>query len=113
MTNRVPLQVVDKLEAGSAAATHPGLSFVKGDFFKALPVELAGSDAVLMKFILHDWGDEDCGRILANVRGCLASGGRSRLVLVELVVPQGPFGRSAMPVLALDLDMMQVCVRGR
>jgi hypothetical protein len=57
---------------------------VGGSFFESVP---AGADACLMKFILHDWSDAQCGRILANVRRALPADGR--LLVVELVLPAG------------------------
>ncbi|CAM5240006.1 hydroxyneurosporene-O-methyltransferase [Streptomyces spiroverticillatus] len=69
-----------------------------GDFFAAVP---AGADAYLACFILHDWSDERCGRILDAVRAASAPG--ARLFLVETV-----FGEGAAPEVAalLDLTMM-------
>jgi SAM-dependent methyltransferase len=71
---------------------------VGGDFFKEVP---AGADLYLLKFVLHDWHDTDCVRILANIRRAIAPGGR--LALVEMVLP----GRNE-PHLGplMDLNMM-------
>jgi hypothetical protein len=55
-----------------------------GDFFAAVP---AGADGYLMKFIMHDWDDETCLRILANCREAMAPGGR--VLVVDHVVPPG------------------------
>ncbi|MBS1788845.1 MAG: helix-turn-helix domain-containing protein [Acidobacteria bacterium] len=52
-----------------------------GDFFKSVP---AGYDAYLMKFIIHDWNDEQSIAILKNIRGVMAEGGK--LLLVEQIV---------------------------
>lgn len=97
-------QVIDKLQL-PAGNDVPGLSFVKGDFFKPLPAALSGADAVVLKYILHDWSDEEAAVILGNVRGCLAPGG-GKLILLESIVPPLPCGQSALPVLAMDLEMM-------
>jgi hypothetical protein len=64
-----------------AAAISLGLSerstAIAGDFFESVP----NGDLHLLRFILHDWGDEDCVRILGNCRRAMASDGR--LVIVE------------------------------
>jgi hypothetical protein len=74
------------------------IRLVGGDFFKQVP---AGGDLYLLKFVLHDWGDEDSVRILTNIRSAIAPSGR--LAVVEMVLP----GRNEPHVGALmDLNMM-------
>src|ERR687892_475084 len=59
-------------------------SVVGGDFFKSVP---AGCDAYLLRWIIHDW---DHDRALAILRNCRqAMGERSRLLLIESVIPAG------------------------
>jgi hypothetical protein len=64
-----------------AAAISLGLSerstAIAGDFFESVP----NGDLHLLRFILHDWSDKECVRILGNCRRAMASGGR--LVVVE------------------------------
>ena len=50
---RLSSQVIDSLRKDPRDPL--ALTFVKGDFFKPLPKELAGVDAVIMKFIMHHW----------------------------------------------------------
>ncbi len=45
-----------------------------GSFFEAVP---AGGDAYIMKYILHDWNDEQCVKILANCRAAMNERGGS------------------------------------
>ncbi|WP_394821837.1 methyltransferase [Pendulispora albinea] len=59
-------------------------SFVGGDFFKEVP---AGADTYLLKWILHDWSDEQSIAILRNIRRAMSADGR--LLLIEHVVPLG------------------------
>jgi SAM-dependent methyltransferase len=72
------------LPGARAAAAEQGLegrlSAVAGDFFKAVPQ----GDIMLLKFILHDWSDDDCVRILSNCRDALRPGGR--IVITEIVI---------------------------
>jgi hypothetical protein len=55
--------------------------FLGGSFFETVP---EGFDLILMKFIIHDWGDEEALAILKNARGA----GAGTLVLIEQVVPE-------------------------
>jgi SAM-dependent methyltransferase len=60
------------------------LELVEGDFFESIP---AGADAVIMKYILHDWEDELCVKILSNCRR--AMGPEGRVLVVDNVIPPG------------------------
>lgn len=55
-----------------------------GSFFESVP---AGADAYLMKYILHDWNDEQCLTILRHCRAALAPGGR--VLIAEHVIRAG------------------------
>ncbi len=70
-----------------------------GDFFTNVP---AGGDAYIMKHIIHDWDDEQCITILRNCCNAMADG--SKVLVVEMVVPEGNE-----PSLSkfLDLQMLQ------
>jgi hypothetical protein len=57
---------------------------VGGDFFKSVP---AGCDAYLLRWIIHNWDHERAVTILRNCRQ--AMGERSRLLLIESVIPTG------------------------
>jgi SAM-dependent methyltransferase len=71
---------------------------VGGDFFDAVP---AGGDAYLLKYILHDWPDDDARRILRRCREAMGPG--SRLVVVEWLLPEpGQRGRTHL----IDLNML-------
>lgn len=79
--------------------------FVGGSFFDTVP---PGAGAYLMKHILHDWGDEECGRILAACRN--AMGGKARLLICERIVPAGNEPSSAK---LIDLHMLMTNHGGR
>ena len=78
---------------------------VGGSFFDGVP---AGADAYALKFILHDWTDADCIRILRNCRSAMAPGGR--ILVIEHVVPAdgGPHFSHYM-----DLTMLAMTPGGR
>ncbi|KAK2651051.1 hypothetical protein Ddye_018540 [Dipteronia dyeriana] len=67
----------------ATAPVYDGVSHVGGNMFEAIP----NSDAVFMKWVLHDWGDEDCVKILKNCRKAIPEKG-GKLVLVEIVVEE-------------------------
>jgi hypothetical protein len=71
----------ENVSLAQAAAISLGLSersaVLTGDFFESVPA----GDLHLLRFILHDWNDEACIRILKNCRRAMLPGGR--LILVE------------------------------
>jgi hypothetical protein len=74
-------QAAADLTSGPLAAR---CRLVAGDFFHALP---AGADVYLLKSVLHNWDDAQCGVILERCRAAIAPGGR--LLVVERVIPVG------------------------
>jgi hypothetical protein len=55
-----------------------------GNFFQRVPT---GGDAYIMKYILHDWNDEQCLKILENCRDAMNKKGR--VLVVDNVIPPG------------------------
>ncbi|MEU4449059.1 methyltransferase [Actinosynnema sp. NPDC050801] len=72
-----------------------------GDFFTDVP---AGSDAVLLKSILHDWDDERATTILGHCRRALPDDGC--LLVVEPVLPDTADGTVPPLMYLSDLNMM-------
>ncbi len=72
-------------------------SYIAGDMFEAVPQ----ADAYLMKMILHDWSDEECGRILRNIARAANPG--ARLFIVEHMIPDADTPHFAK---LFDLHMM-------
>ncbi len=60
------------------------LEFVAGSFFDSVP---SGADAYIMKYILHDWEDELCVKILSNCRRAMGASGK--VLVVDNVIPPG------------------------
>src|SRR5207248_2709356 len=56
--------------------------YVGGDFFQAVP---EGGDVYLLSQVVHDWGDDQAVRILANCRVAMRPGGR--VLLGEALLP--------------------------
>ncbi|XP_038713006.1 (R,S)-reticuline 7-O-methyltransferase-like [Tripterygium wilfordii] len=63
------------------APNYVGISHVGGSMFDAIP----NADAILMKWILHDWKDEECVKILRNCGKALPKK-TGKLIIVEIVV---------------------------
>jgi len=57
---------------------------VAGDFFESVP---SGGDAYILKWIIHDWNEEQSIAILKNCHQAMVDNGR--LLLVESVIPPG------------------------
>ncbi|CAM5374345.1 methyltransferase [Streptomyces atroolivaceus] len=72
-------------------------TFVGGDFFDEVP----SGDVHLLKFVLHDWDDDSCVRILRNCRRALDPDGR--VLVMELLVDK--VGTPGLEPL-MDLNMM-------
>jgi hypothetical protein len=68
------------------------MSGVAGDFFEHVP----SADLYLLKFILHDWDDVSCHRILSNIRRAMTP--KSRLVIIEMTADTGTLEATLMDV---------------
>lgn len=78
---------------------------VGGSFFEAVP---SGQDAYMLSHILHDWGDDDCVKILNNIRQAMPNA--ARLLVVEMLIPEADaphFGK------LLDVTMLSIFSGGR
>lgn len=69
------------------------------DFFESVP---GGGDLYLMKYIIHDWDDERAATILRNI-GKAIGDGKGIVVLLEMVVPEGPVPHISK---VIDLEML-------
>ena len=101
--------VFDVPEVAESAAEHlrqRGLgdrsAGIGGNFFASLP---AGYDLHILKWILHDWNDESCRRLLAACRAALPDHGR--LLVVEQLLPKDAADSGRLhPAIAMDLIML-------
>lgn len=75
-------------------------SFAGGDMFESVP---RGGDAYVLKYILHNWDDDHCVKLLTNCREAMNPGGR--ILVADAVVPPAEtpdWGK------LLDIQMMVV-----
>ncbi|CAN6999443.1 unnamed protein product [Brassica oleracea var. botrytis] len=91
------------------APSYPGVEHVSGDMF----VEVPKGDAVFMKWILHDWTDEHCIKLLKNCWKSLPEKGK--VILVEMITPVEPKRDDFFSniVFAMDLLMLTQCSNGK
>ncbi|KAK8968113.1 Trans-resveratrol di-O-methyltransferase [Platanthera guangdongensis] len=96
--------VFDLPHVVETAERRKGIEFVGGDMF----VEVPGADAVLLKWILHDWSDEDCVRILRRCKDAIPpKEGGGKVIIIDMVVGVGVHSQtSAQTQLLFDLEMM-------
>ncbi|XP_041028002.1 trans-resveratrol di-O-methyltransferase-like [Juglans microcarpa x Juglans regia] len=59
------------------------LKYVGGDMFQSIPA----ADAILMKWILHDWSDEECIDILKRCKEAIRSKGKDgKIIIIDVVI---------------------------
>ena len=71
-----------------------------GDFFEEV---MGKADGIVLRHVLHDWGDDACTTLLRNAHAALAEGGR--LLIVEKVITPGNEPGFAK---LLDLNMLAI-----
>lgn len=81
------------------------MSFIPGSFLEPFSLE---ADTYLMKNVLHNWDDEQCTRILGNLKASMGKGGR--LLVLEMVVP-GPGVASYAKM--VDIQMLSAMPGGK
>ncbi|XVE62539.1 hypothetical protein DITRI_Ditri06bG0125700 [Diplodiscus trichospermus] len=74
----------DLPQAIKDAPPFPGVDHVGGDMF----VEVPQGDFIFLKWILHDWDDNRCLKLLKNCYNALPESGK--VVVVELILPEPP-----------------------
>ncbi|KAI0499927.1 hypothetical protein KFK09_018135 [Dendrobium nobile] len=98
----------DLLHVISVAPTLPGVEHVSGDMFESVPT----ADAVFLKWILHDWTDELCVKLLRNCWKALPEKGK--VIVVEYILPVMPDEAIATKAgFQFDLAMLAITPRGK
>ncbi|KAI9371063.1 S-adenosyl-L-methionine-dependent methyltransferase [Aspergillus egyptiacus] len=82
---------------------NPRVEKVGFDLFKGQPI--TGAYVYYMKFILHDWSDEQCRQILRQIHGAMRPG-YSKLIIEEFILPEKD---SPMLSAMWDWEMMVFC----
>ncbi|KAJ4841477.1 putative O-methyltransferase 3, partial [Turnera subulata] len=58
------------------------LKYVSGDMFESIPP----ADAVLLKWILHDWNDEECVKILKNCKEAIKGREGGKVIIIDMTM---------------------------
>ncbi|KAH7838663.1 hypothetical protein Vadar_029618 [Vaccinium darrowii] len=66
------------------APPYPGVEHVGGDMFESVPK----GDAIFLKYILHDWSDDQCLKLLKNCHKALPDNGK--VIVAEGILPVIP-----------------------
>jgi hypothetical protein len=85
--------------AGETVDLPENCETITGDFFAEVP---AGADGYIISRVIHDWGDEEAVRILANTRKAMPTDGT--LLLVEALLPEK--AADAPAAVRMDVNMM-------
>ncbi|CAN6543079.1 unnamed protein product [Malus baccata var. baccata] len=83
------------------AASYPGVEHVGGDMFASVP----SGDAILLKWILHDWSDQHCLKLLENCYNAIPDDGK--VIIVEALLPVMPETSTAVKSTSL-LDVLML-----
>ncbi|XP_037422432.1 5-pentadecatrienyl resorcinol O-methyltransferase-like isoform X5 [Triticum dicoccoides] len=78
--------VLDLPHVIAEAPSDVHVSFISGDMFKYIPP----ANALFLKWVFHDWGDEDCVKLLKNCKEAIPprdAGGK--VIIVDMVVGSG------------------------
>ncbi|MED6184508.1 hypothetical protein PIB30_048091 [Stylosanthes scabra] len=90
------------------APNYAGVKHVGGDMFESVP----NGDAIFMKWILHDWSDEHCMKVLKNCHKAIPGDGK--VIVVDTIVPVWPENTTAAKVaFKSDLLMMTQNIGGK
>ncbi|GAU51098.1 hypothetical protein TSUD_411790 [Trifolium subterraneum] len=86
----------------------PGVEHIGGDMFESVP----NGDAIFMKWILHDWSDESCLKLLKNCYDAIPDDGK--VIVLEALLPIMPKNEVAWKSISqMDILMMTHCREGR
>ncbi|KAK2383167.1 isoflavone 7-O-methyltransferase [Trifolium repens] len=96
--------VLDLPQVVSGLAGSNNLSFVGGNMFKSIPQ----ADAVLLKWVLHNWSDDDCIKILKNCKKAISGKGKGgKVIIIDVVINEKQDEHEMTEVkLLLDVIMM-------
>ncbi|KAI3818406.1 hypothetical protein L1987_12212 [Smallanthus sonchifolius] len=86
------------------------LTYVGGDMFEAIP----NANAVLIKWTLHDWSDEECKKILKNCKKAIpCKEKRGKLVIIDMVMKVDEGDNELLETQILFDMLMMNCLTGR
>lgn len=88
----------------ASAPILPGVKHISGNMFEHIPP----ADAIFMKWVLHNWNDQDCVRILKKCHEAIPANGK--VIVLDAIVEEedsvGEEGCSRRVGLTIDIGMM-------
>ncbi|WCJ30880.1 O-methyltransferase family protein [Euphorbia peplus] len=85
------------------------LKFVGGSMFDAVPP----ADAILLKWILHDWNDEECLKILERCKKAINHRKGGKVIIIDMVRENQKADNEAMETQLFYDMLMMVLVTGK
>ncbi|KAF7820059.1 isoliquiritigenin 2'-O-methyltransferase-like [Senna tora] len=67
------------------APSYPGIEHVGGDMLESVP---KGADAIMLKYVCHNWEDSKCLQFLKNCYEALPEKGK--VIVIDLITPEVP-----------------------
>ncbi|GJN27900.1 hypothetical protein PR202_gb15963 [Eleusine coracana subsp. coracana] len=106
---RIKCTVLDLPHVIDQGITGDGnLHFVAGNMFESIPP----ADAVLLKNILHDWGDDDCIKILQRCKEAIpARNAGGKVIIIEMVRGSAQ-GNTRISEMEASQNMFMMCING-
>ncbi|CAJ2675629.1 unnamed protein product [Trifolium pratense] len=90
------------------APSYPGVEHIGGDMFESVP----NGDAIFMKWILHDWSDERCLKLMKNCYDAIPDDGK--VIVLEALLPIMPKNEAAWKSISqMDIVMMNLVPAGK
>ncbi|WJX71774.1 hypothetical protein P8452_55730 [Trifolium repens] len=85
-----------------------GVEHIGGDMFESIP----NGDAIFMKWILHDWSDERCLKLMKNCYDAIPDYGK--VIVLEALLPIMPKNEAAWKSISqMDIVMMNLFPQGK
>ncbi|KAK7362776.1 hypothetical protein VNO77_04897 [Canavalia gladiata] len=96
--------VFDQPQVVANLTSSENLNFVGGDMFNSIPA----ADAVLLKWVLHDWNDELSLKILKNCKKAISGKGKEgKVIIIEITIDETNDDRK-LTELKLDNDLVML-----
>ncbi|KAK7362773.1 hypothetical protein VNO77_04894 [Canavalia gladiata] len=96
--------VFDQPQVVANLTSSENLNFVGGDMFNSIP----SADAVLLKWVLHDWNDELSLKILKNCKKAISGKGKEgKVIIIDIAIDETSDDRE-LTELKLDYDLVML-----
>uniref|UniRef100_A0ACD5ZY99 Uncharacterized protein n=1 Tax=Avena sativa TaxID=4498 RepID=A0ACD5ZY99_AVESA len=100
---RIKCSVLDLPNVIDSVPADGVVEYVAGDMMSSIPK----ADAMFLKYVLHDWNDEDCVRILRECRKAILKPG-GKVIIVDMVVGSPSNNAAYEAQVLFDLLMMVI-----